>query len=493
MSTLPTTLAEEATPAWILALLGLTSSMLVLWILTSFNKGSSKLPPILGSKWFPLPNIVGFIKNPLGYISYGHKLLGKCFTMNMFGHNLTFLIGPEAQSIMLRAGDREVDQQEVYKFTVPVFGKGVVYDAPLKVRGQQLKIAANGLKSAMLKSYVPQIVAEAEAYFNRWGEEGEVNIKHAFSELIILTASRCLMGKEVRENMFDQVASLYHDLEHGITPISVFFPNLPMPAHWRRNRAREEMVRLFSTVIRNRRLGTEKGTDLFQLLIDAAYKDGTKLSDEEVTGMLIALLFAGQHTSSITSTWTMMSLLHNPQFFKSVLDEQAKLSDESSPLTIEATESMTYLHRCIKESLRMFPPLIFLMRKVLVDLKFEDYTIPAGHTIFVSPAIGHRLPDVYTNPDKYDPDRFSPERAEDQKKPFSFIGFGGGIHTCLGEHFAFIQIKTVFNVLLRMYDISLPENPVFPTPDYEAMVVGPLAKNCVVRYRRRKTPRTCSA
>eukprot|EP00002_Diphylleia_rotans_P008328 TRINITY_DN1810_c0_g1_i1.p1 TRINITY_DN1810_c0_g1~~TRINITY_DN1810_c0_g1_i1.p1 ORF type:complete len:494 (-),score=107.30 TRINITY_DN1810_c0_g1_i1:102-1583(-) len=478
------------TPVWMLGLIALTGFSLAIAVLSALfgKKSSHNTPPILGSNYIPIGNIIGFIRNPLGYISEAHNKLGRCFTMNMFGNKLTFLIGPEAQAVMLRAGDREVDQQEVYRFTVPVFGNGVVYDAPLKIRGQQLKIAANGLKSAMLKSYVPQIVQEAEAYFGKWGEEGEVNLKHAFSELIILTASRCLMGKEVRENMFEQVASLYHDLEHGITPISIFFPYLPIPAHWRRNRAREEMVRLFSSVIRNRRSGAEKGNDLFQLLIDATYKDGTKLNDNEVTGMLIALLFAGQHTSSITTTWTAMFLLHNPQYLNSALQEQATNIDPSVPLTLETVENLPYLHRCIKEALRLFPPIIFLMRKVLVDLTFENYTIPAGHTIFASPAIGHRLPEVYTNPDKYDPDRFAPDRAEDQAKPFSFIGFGGGLHTCLGEHFAFIQIKTVLSVLFRMYEISLPSGAIFPSPDYEAMVVGPLADNCKVRFRRRKTP-----
>lgn len=95
-----------------------------------------------------------------------------------------------------------------------------------------------------------------------------------------------------------------------------------------------------------------------------------------------------------------------------------------------------------------------------------------------------RLDSVYTNPDKFDPDRFSPERKEDAKKPFSFIGFGGGMHGCMGEQFAYLQVKTVVSVLLRRYNLT-PVMKELPQPNYKAMVVGPLAETTRVRFERR--------
>ena len=90
---------------------------------------------------------------------------------------------------------------------------------------------------------------------------------------------------------------------------SVFFlPYAPTEAHKLRDKARVEMVKIFSSVIAERRLkkDTSDATDILQVFIDMTYKDGTKLTDSEVVGLLIALLFAGQHTSSISSTWTAM-------------------------------------------------------------------------------------------------------------------------------------------------------------------------------------------
>jgi sterol 14alpha-demethylase len=143
---------------------------------------------------------------------------------------------------------------------------------------------------------------------------------------------------------------------------------------------------------------------------------------------------------------------------------------------------MDKLHFCIKEALRMYPPLIFLMRKLTVDMKICGYDIPKGDTLFLSPAVSGRLDTIYTNPEKFDPDRFAPGREEDKLKQFSFVGFGGGRHGCMGETFAYLQIKTIWSVLLRKYNMEIVGE--LPKPDYSAMVVGP-THPCLVKYSRK--------
>merc|ERR1711871_1756580 len=84
---------------------------------------------------------------------------------------------------------------------------------------------------------------------------------------------------------------------------------------------------------------------------------------------------------------------------------------------------------------------------------------------------------------KFDPLRFGPGREEDKFAPFSFNGFGGGRHSCMGEHFGYMQVKTILSVLVRNFEIELQGD--FPVPDFDSMVVGPKGK-CMARYRRRK-------
>lgn len=108
-----------------------------------------------------------------------------------------------------------------------------------------------------------------QAFFERWGEEGEVDLLEQLSDLIILTASRCLMGKEVREQLFEKVSELFHLLDLGMLPISVMFPYLPIKAHRNRDYGRKELSKIFSKIINNRRASGETETDVLQVRFNA--------------------------------------------------------------------------------------------------------------------------------------------------------------------------------------------------------------------------------
>ena len=329
----------------------------------------------------------------MGFIADCYKSHGAIFTVPMMHKRLCFLIEPEVSAPFYKLGDDLMSQPEVYGFMTPVFGKNVVYDAEPKKRVQQMQHMAQGLRAQRLKAYVPMIEKETLAYIKKWGNSGELNILDALSELTILTASRCLHGNDIREKLFEQVAEIYHDLDKGVTPLSFFFPYAPTPSHAKRDAARRKMVEILTPVIQARRESKEDSsekTDILQVFIDMKYKDGTDCTDDEVVGLLIALLFAGQHTSSITSTWTLMFLLFNPATLEKALAEQKTvLGSSSTALDFELVGQMEYLQNATKEALRMFPPLIMLMRMAMADIETshegKKYIIPKGTICITSP------------------------------------------------------------------------------------------------------------
>jgi sterol 14-demethylase len=291
--------------------------------------------------------------------------------------------------------------------------------------------------------------------------------------------------------MFAELQHLYHDLDEGLTPLTVLWSKAPTPEHRRRDKAREQLVDLFTKVIRLRREHPERsdGTDILSLFMEIVYKDGTKITEQEVTGLLIALLFAGQHTSSTTSSWTMLFLLQksNQDILKRVQQEQSeiKLADDNK-LTLDSINEMEVLHNCMREALRLCPTFIMLLRTAMKDIninvKGKDMLIPKGDLVVVSPTVSMRLDTTFPNPDKFDPDRFGPGR-EEHKLPYAYLGFGGGMHSCMGQVFAFCQVKTVISVILREYDLEM-EADVLPDIGYNDMVVGPRG-NCNVKYTKK--------
>jgi sterol 14-demethylase len=410
----------------------------------------------------------------------------------VFHKRLTFLIGTEAQEIFFKASDDVLSQKEVYDFMRPVFGKNVVYDASKKDRQVQMQATAHGLRAARLKQYVSKIEAETISYLQQnWGESGTVDLLTALSELTILTASRCLHGEDTRGHIFKELQALYHDLDHGVTPLSVVWPGAPTEAHRKRDNARKQMVELFAKVIRERRENPARsdGTDILGLYMDIKYKDGSVATEEEVAGLLIALLFAGQHTSCISGTWTSLLIDNDPVVYAKMMEEQERVlgtKGRDAKLDFDRLQQMEYLHNCMREALRMCPTFIMVLRRAECDVKINvgasSYTIPKGDYVCVSPTVSMRLKSSFPDPDTYDPDRFAPPR-EEHKIPYNYLGFGGGVHSCMGQNFAFVQVKTILSVLFRTYNIHRVA-PALPAIGYEDMVVGPKG-DCRVTYQLR--------
>lgn len=450
------------------------------------KKPVGHLPPVVGSIPF-FGYFFSYAKNPVAAVRKAYDKHGEIFTLKLIGFNMTFMIGPEAQAAFFRYSDEEVSPKEAYKFVVPVFGPGIVYDSPTEVMYEQLRFVRSSLALSRLRSSVTIMAEESVNYFKTyWGESGEKDFLNELNALTVLTASRCLMGNDIRAVLGknpSKLADLYHELEQGLNPISFFFPHLPLPSHKQRDHAREEIAKIFRGIVKARKApGAEKQDDILSILMDCEYKDGTILEDEHLVGMMIAILFAGQHTSSITGTWTGLNILREKQYLKEIMDELTTVKKtHGDAISFDSLKQQTRLESCVRESLRMFPPLIQLVRKVMQPITYKDYTIPAGHLISVSPPVGMRLPNVYTNPDQYDPHRF--DRNEDKVTPFHFIAFGGGKHGCPGENFGILQVKTIWTVLLETYDLEWVD-PKMPPLDFQSLVIGPKAPT-FIRYKKK--------
>nr|QQD79796.1 sterol 14 alpha-demethylase [Prototheca miyajii] len=436
--------------------------------------------------------LLAFSKGPWYLMQTMYKKHGEVFTVPLAHRRMTFLIGPHASPHFFNATDDKMSQTEVYNFNVPTFGPGVVFDVDQRVRSEQFRFVADALKSSKLKTYVPAFHKEAEEYFSQWGETGVVNLAQEFGQLIILTASRTLLGREVRESMFQRVADLFHDLDDGMRPLSVLFPYLPTAYHKKRDAARKELSQIFRKIVAARRASGVKEDDVLQALIDSRYRkvyDGRATTDEEITGLLIALLFAGQHTSSMVSTWTGLYLASGDQrYYRAAEEEQRRvMAKHGDRLDFDVLNELDQLHVCIQEALRLQPPLVLLMRYAkepftVTTSDGKSYVVPRGDMVATSPSFSHRLQHVFSRADAFEPERFLPPREEDKAVPFSYIGFGGGRHGCMGSQFAYLQIKTIWSVLLRDFTFELLDP--FPEPDWDSMVIGP--KPCRVRYTRCK-------
>lgn len=440
------------------------------------------MPPFLSGGLPMLGHTMTFGQDPVGLLQRGWDEHGEVFTFNLMGTPAVAMIGPEANEAFFRAPDEILSPKEAYRLMTPVFGKGIAYDAEPEIMDQQLAFLYPALKKSSLERYASLMASEAESYFDRWGNEGDFDVNDFGNELTMYASTRSLLGSEFRSKLDTHFAELYHHLDASLTPLAYFFPYAPIPRFIRRDRARKQLVKLFEDIVESRRRNGGED-DLLQALIDARYKDGRALTLDEITGLIITIVFAGHHTSGALSAWTVVEMLRHKDHLPTLRDEMQTLHGARGVQTFKSLAGAEHLERFIMETERLHPPIIVMMRKALEEFSYRHFRIPAGTMMVTTPSVSHVLPHVFQNPLVFDPSRFAEPRAEHKTHPYNMISFGGGKHRCIGLHFAYLQIKAIFSVMLRRFDLQLLGEPGSYEPNYDFLLVGP-KKPARMRYRR---------
>lgn len=423
-----------------------------------------------------------FVKSPFDLLQRARKEGGDLVAFRLLTQDIVLVTGPEANEAFFRAPDDQLCRREAYKLMTPIFGEGVVFDAqPVRLE-QQIRMVMQMLRDKRMRTYPPIIKDETMKQVGGWGERGEAELLDLMKAVTIYASSRCLIGDEFRDGMSQEFHELYDHLERGISPIAYIYPNAPLPSFRRRDRAREKLVQRVEGIIERRKRTGEAPNDGLQMLLDAKYKSGERLVPHEITGILIAIMMAGHHTSAGTAAWTLLELIRRPDLMERAHREVDAVFEQEGDLTYDGLRRMTFLHDVLKEVLRLHPPLIFLFRKVLRDFEFDGIRVQKGAMMCASPAVSHRIESVFPDHERFDPDRYS---RDDHR--FAWVAFGGGKHKCTGNAFGLLQLKAIVATLLRHYDFALMQPSEEYQDDYTQATVMPKSPTRI-RYARREIP-----
>lgn len=427
-----------------------------------------------------------FRTDPIGLMQRIRDECGDVGWFQLADKHVIFLSGATANEFFFRSADEDLDQAEAYPFMTPIFGKGVVFDASPERRKEMLHNSA--LRGEQMKGHAATIENEVRRMVAGWGPEGEIDLLEFFAELTIYTSTSCLIGTKFRNQLDSRFAHFYHELERGTDPLCYVDPYLPIDSFRRRDEARAGLVELVGQIMSDRLAAPpadKSARDMLDVLVSIKDDEGRpRFSADEVTGMFISLMFAGHHTSSGTASWTMIELLRHPEVYAEVIKELDDLYADGREVSFHALRQIPRLENVLKETLRLHPPLIVLMRVAKGEFDVQGYPIAPGDLVAASPAISNRIPEDFPHPDSFDPDRYEKPRQEDLVNRWTWIPFGAGRHRCVGAAFATMQIKAIFSVLLREYEFEMAQPADSYRNDHSKMVVQ-LALPAKVRYRRR--------
>jgi len=232
-------------------------------------------------------------------------------------------------------------------------------------------------------------------------------------------------------------------------------------------RGRAFMIDLFGGLLAAKRAADEP--DMLSRLCHATSEDGERYRDQEIIDHMIFLMMAAHDTTTSTLSSLLYELGRHPEWQARVREECRERTDDAAGY--DEINRLTTLGMVVNETLRRHPPLSTIPRLTTHTVEFGGYEIPAGAMVAIYPLHTHHMAEWWSDPFRFDPERFAPSRAEHERHPYMFIPFGGGAHMCIGYRFAELQIKAVLYQLVRRYRWTLP--PDYRMPEQQAPIAKP--------------------
>ncbi len=419
---------------------------------------------------WPLVSEARFFSNTLAFAQRVHAKCGPVSRGWWLFKPSVYLMSAQANEMVLfDRGNRFSAKLGWERVLADLFPRGLMLrDAEDHRWHRRLMLPA--FRKEALARYLEAMSPRIEASVAQWGAAGDIQFYPAIKRLTLAIAADVFLGTQIDAEI-DQISSDFSDL----VAASMAVVRIPVVGrlYARGVNARARLATFIRSRIAQRR--QSDGNDLFTQLCHARDEEDKQYSDEEIVDHLIFLMMAAHDTTTSAITTLVYALAKHPEWQDRLRAEAVHtgkvMQDGSRSLPkLEDLALMTDTELALKEALRLYQPLPTISRRALVDVEIHGMAIPAGTQVSVFPIQVHRSPEWWTQPEQFDPDRFSPARAEHRRHAFAWVPFGGGAHMCLGLHFAEMQVKAVLLPLLRHWKWSVAQGY---APDY---AYAPIAK-----------------
>jgi cytochrome P450 len=421
----------------------------------------NSLTHIPGDEGWPLiGKTLDVLADPKGQIERQAAKYGLVYRSHIFGETSLVLLGPEANELVL------FDQAKIFSSTLGwgrilglLFPRGLMlldFDEH-RLHRRALSVA---FKSGPMKSYLAELDTGIVARVRQWkAQPGPMLFYPAMKQLTLDLAATSFLGAGIGPEV-DEITRAFVDMVAA--SVAVIRKPLPGTQMARGVKGRKRIVAYFSEQIPIRR--ARGGEDLFSQLCRATHEDGALLSTQDIVDHMSFLMMAAHDTLTSSLTSFVGELAAHPEWQVKLRDEISSLGVAAGePTTFDNLEAMPLTEMAFKEALRLKPPVPSMPRRAVRDFTFKGYAIPAGISVGVNPLFTHHMPEIWPEPEKFDPLRFTDD-AQRGRHRFAWVPFGGGAHMCLGLHFAYMQAKCFARHFLQNLSVSL--EPGY-TPDWQ--------------------------
>jgi cytochrome P450 len=320
---------------------------------------------------------------------------------------------------------------------------------------RQRRLAQPAFHRQRINSYGRVMIEHAERVCARWRDGETLDISEEMMRLTLAVVGKTLFDADV-ESDADEVGGALNEVMnlfgYLMIPFSELLEKLPLPPQRRFLRARARLDAVVYRIIEeHRRTGTDRG-DLLSMLLLAVDEEGdrTGMTNEQLRDEAMTIFLAGHETTANALTWAWYLLAQNPEAEARLHEELDALLEGGRAPTSEDASALRYTEMVVAETMRLYPPAWAIGRLAIEDHEVGGYQIPRGSLVLVSQYIMHRDARFFPDPERFLPERWTPE-AKAARPQFSYFPFGGGPRRCIGEGFAWMEATLILATLARRW------------------------------------------
>lgn len=400
---------------------------------------------------------LAYVNDPLTLMRDQYDRYGPVSEMPFIGRTWTVLLGPEACGTALRNPDKAFGSELGWGYLVgPFFHRGLML-LDFEEHHRHRRLMQEAFTRDRLRGYTAKLGPAVDQGLDAWEPGPGFQVYPALKELTLDLATQIFMGgADLADTAeLDRVNQAFIDCVQAATG----YVRAPVPGtRWgRATKGRKLLVDFLGRHVAAKR--ESGGDDLFSVLSRLTDEDGSSFTDDDVVNHMIFLLMAAHDTSTITVSTMMRFLGQHPEWQERCREESMALGPHPD---LDEVNGLTSLDLVMKESLRLVPPVPVIARRTVKDTEVMGVHIPAGRLTAVMVHLQHHMPEYWPDPERFDPERFAPDRREDKVHRDAWEPFGGGVHKCLGLHFAGAEVQMIMHQLLRRFRWTVPAD--YTTP-----------------------------
>ncbi len=426
---------------------------------------------VTGPRGLPVVGVgIAFNRDALGYLEGVWREHGDLSRFKLGPYDVWMAVHPEHLRQILHTHHARYHKSPEYAELEPAVGKGLLTSEDQLWRRNR-RLAQPAFRRSSLDRYAEQMSGETERMLQAW-RPGPLQLAPAMTELTLRIVSRTLFSTELGgeiDELSEAVDILISTVNARMLSVVKAPISWPTPANIRFRRAKQLVDGRLAAFVAFRREHGDSG-DLLSMLLFATDPDtGDVLSDVQLRDELVTLFAAGHETTSTALVWTLSLLQQHPRW------EEAAAEEARSVLggrIATAGDALPLLDRIVMESLRLRPPAWAIGRTPIQPDNLDGHDLPEGALVLLPTWLTQKHPDFWEDPERFDPDRWLPERAEGRHR-FAWLPFGGGPRVCIGRAFARMELRIVLGSILARWRVEVPEIPA-ADPAVTLRPIGPV-------------------